>query len=310
MRCPECGRDNPCTARFCTFCGAELAGEGAESPTGWNFIPFYTRVSLVGLIVFAVIVTSLAVLAMAWNGVDWGVIEGAIFYAIGIIPIVVAVVMAWRQPGQSPILAPLWATVLLLVIVPPTVIAMGVFNSFFDAGLMIPAVASLLVAAVAGYAELWRRRRGSERSVSTAGERIALWATAVVVLGLMALSGVLHVNGIESVSASDRAGAITIDVNKSEFEPDQVTIPVGTPAKFVIRNRDLTMHSFTIEELGIDVDVLPGSEALVELSSLPEGTYEYVCEYATGTTQFLHKNELEDDPGGPSDIGTLVVTAP
>ena len=68
----------------------------------------------------------------------------------------------------------------------------------------------------------------------------------------------------------------------STFMPAQSTVPAGKTAKFFIKNNDLTVHTFTIQELGIDVKVLPGSENLIELSSPPAGTYVYVCTFGIG----------------------------
>jgi plastocyanin len=94
----------------------------------------------------------------------------------------------------------------------------------------------------------------------------------------------------------------------SAFEPAQPTVPAGKPAKFVIKNRDLTVHTYTIEALGIDVNVLPGSEELTELSSLTAGTYVYSCTFGVGFSLPIHKPEVESEPSVPSDTGTLVVT--
>ena len=92
----------------------------------------------------------------------------------------------------------------------------------------------------------------------------------------MVVSGTLHLNGLESVSAEEKAAAISVAMENNTFEPAQLTVPAGKPAKLVIKNRDLTVHSFTVKELGIDVTVLRGSEELIELSLPPAGTYVYL----------------------------------
>ena len=196
---------------------------------------------------------------------------------------------------------------MLLISAPSIPIALGTFNSFFDAGLFIPAMVSLIVAGVAGIVGFLQHRRGATRDVSTAGERWVLRATAAMVVGLMAVSGTLHLTSLESVSADERAGAISIDMKNSAFEPAQLTVPAGKPAKFVIRNRDLTVHTFTIEALGINVKVLPGSEELIELPAPPAGTHVYSCTFGIGFSLPLHKPEVESEPSVPSDSGTLVV---
>ena len=126
----------------------------------------------------------------------------------------------------------------------------------------------------------------------------------------MVASGTLHLTSLESVSPGERAAAISVDIKNSAFEPAQLTVPAGKPARFVIKNRDLTVHSFTIEEPGIDVEVLPGSEELIELSSPPEGTYVYSCTFGIGFSLPIPKPEVESEPSVPSDSGTLVVSKP
>ena len=282
-----------------------------EITGGWKGLPFYTRVTIAGLLVVALIFTALGVLAMFSGGwtVDEDAVHGIVFYALFMIPTGVTVVLAWRRPERT-IIPALWALLVLLISAPSIPRVLGAFNSFFDAGLMTPAIVSLIVAGVAGIAGLLQQRRGTSRDVSTSGERWVLWTTIAMVIGLMAVSGTLHLTSLESVSQDEKAAAISVDMKNSVFEPAQLTVPAGKPVKFLIRNRDLTVHTFTIEELGIDVKVLPGSEKLIELSSPPAGTYVYQCTLGITFSLPLHKPEVESDPSVPSDSGTLVVSKP
>ena len=164
------------------------------------------------------------------------------------------------------------------------------------------------MAGVAGILGFLQRSRGTVRDVSTAGERWVLRATMAMVAGLMAASGMLHLTSLESVSPDDKAAAIIVEMKNDAYEPALLTVPAGKPIKLVIKNSDLTVHSFTIEELGIDVKVLPGSEKLIELPSPPAGTYLYSCRFGTGFSLPLHKPEVESEPSIPADTGTLVVS--
>ena len=283
--------------------------EGAEKKGGWKGLPFYTRVTIAGLLVFALIFTSLNVLFVS-GGVEVNdAVQGIVFYALFMIPTVVIVVLAWRRPELT-LVAAIWALLVLLITAPVIPNAFGTFNSFFDGGLLIPAIVSLIVAGVAGNVGFLQHRRGTTRDVSTAGERWVLWSTTGLVVGLMVVSGTLHLASLESVSPDEKAAAISVDMKNSAFKPAQLTVPAGKPAKFVIKNRDLTVHTFTIEELGIDVKVLPGSEELIELSSPPVGTYVYSCTFGIAFSLPLHIPEVESDPSVPSDSGTLVVSEP
>ena len=224
------------------------------------------------------------------------------------IPTVVVVVLTWRS--RQTLIAAIGAILVLLISAPSIPIALGTFNSFFDAGLFIPAMVSLIVPGVAGIVGFLQHRRGATRDVSSAGERWVLWATTAMVVGLMVDSGTLHLTSLESVSPDEKAAAIVVEMKNSAFKPVQLTVPAGKPAKFVIKNRDLTVHTFTIKELGIDVKVLPGSEELIEVSSPPEGTYVFLCTFGMVFSLPLHKPELESEPSVPTDSGTLVVSEP
>ena len=46
----------------------------------------------------------------------------------------------------------------------------------------------------------------------------------------------------------------------------------------MVENEDLIIHTFTIEDLDIDVTVGPRSETLVELPAMEPGVYKYTCE--------------------------------
>ena len=283
--------------------------EGAEKKGGWKGLPFYTRVTIAGLIVFAFILTGLGILGMVGGGVEVieDAVQGVVFYALFMIPTVVIIVLNWQRPGLT-LVAAIWALLLMMMLAAPSIPnTLSAFNSFFDGGLLISGIVSLVVAGVAGIVGFLQHRRSTTRYVSTADERWVLWATTAMVAGLMAVSGTLHLTGLESVSPDEKAGAISVDMKNSTFKPAQLTVPAGKPAKFVIKNRDLTAHTFTIKELGIDVKVLPGSEVLIELSSPPAGSYVYECTLGIPPSQILHK-PAEEDNFTPTDRGTLVVS--
>ena len=56
---------------------------------------------------------------------------------------------------------------MLLIIAPLIPNAFGTFNSFFDTGLLIPAIVWLIVVGVAGIVEFLHHRRKTTRDVST-----------------------------------------------------------------------------------------------------------------------------------------------
>jgi plastocyanin len=60
------------------------------------------------------------------------------------------------------------------------------------------------------------------------------------------------------------------------FEPTEVTIPANTDVPFTLPNDGAAPHNFSIDELGISVDIAPGSTEETVINA-PPGTYEYYC---------------------------------
>ena len=60
------------------------------------------------------------------------------------------------------------------------------------------------------------------------------------------------------------------------FEPKEVTIPANTDVTFDLPNDGVTPHNFSIDELGVDVDLAPGATEQTVINA-PAGTYEYYC---------------------------------
>jgi plastocyanin len=60
------------------------------------------------------------------------------------------------------------------------------------------------------------------------------------------------------------------------FEPKEVTIPADTDVTFILPNKGVTLHNFSIDELDIDVDIEPGATEETVINA-PAGEYEYYC---------------------------------
>ena len=72
--------------------------------------------------------------------------------------------------------------------------------------------------------------------------------------------------------------ATTVDVVSYDiyFEPNEVTIPANTDVTVNLPNEGATPHNFSIDALGIDVDIAPGATEQVVINA-PAGEYEYYC---------------------------------
>ena len=83
--------------------------EGSVKTGGWKGLPFYTRVTIAGLFVVALIITGIGVLTLVSGGGDVeDAVQGIVFYGLFMIPTVVVVVLAWRRPELT-LVATIWA---------------------------------------------------------------------------------------------------------------------------------------------------------------------------------------------------------
>jgi len=211
---------------------------------------------------FAVI---LAGFLLFTNGSDAGF--GAIFLVVG----AVVTWLLWRVKR-------LWAVIVGLVITVAAAmafyIAFGIFQPFspveFIGGLLY--VLGFFFALVGGIMALSRRRR--EAGVGQTGMWIRQTAMGLVgVLAIVSVVGFFMTR--TTVTAAEAAHAAVLDMANFEFAPATPTVTTGQ--NLLLTNSDGFVHDFTIDELDIFVNFVPGSEAIVDLSDVPAGTYHFYC---------------------------------
>lgn len=153
-----------------------------------------------------------------------------------------------------------------------TAFGLFAFPSFFDVlpgVLVIPgallAVTSYIAAIVAG-------RREHVTPVVAGRERTAIRA-AVAVVGVVAIvTGALTFVGRSSVDGARADAAVTL----GDFEFDEDTYELAAKATVHVKNTDPVFHTFTIDDLGVDLSLMPGEEALVQLPD-DVGTFVLYC---------------------------------
>jgi plastocyanin len=67
-----------------------------------------------------------------------------------------------------------------------------------------------------------------------------------------------------------------IDMVDIAFDPTTLTIPANTDVTIELYNTGATAHNFSIDELGISVDVAAGEEGQATINA-PAGTYTFYC---------------------------------
>jgi len=83
--------------------------------------------------------------------------------------------------------------------------------------------------------------------------------------------------GGEQAAAGEGASeAVVVESYDIYFEPDELTIPADTDVTVRLPNEGVTPHNFSIDELGIDVDIAPGATEETVINA-PRGEYEFYC---------------------------------
>jgi plastocyanin len=72
---------------------------------------------------------------------------------------------------------------------------------------------------------------------------------------------------------------IEVDLNDDYFNPEVITIPTGKTTTLILKNKGMKEHTFTVEKLGVDVEVQPGKENTITINPKDSGTYELICRY-------------------------------
>ena len=228
--------------------------------------PAYATTQLFGLILIAAAMVSVIIVELLFLDAEES------FWPVAVASVLFAAVV-WRFDA-------LWARIVGLIGTLAVggamfFFAFGIFQPFspieFIVGLLF--VIGVLTALVGGVMTLvvgGRREPGpSER-----GKRFRQTA-----LGIIGVASVVSIVGFfltrDVVSEDEAAGAATLEMVDFEFSPLTTSLAADQP--LLVVNRDLFAHDFTLDEHDISVYTGPGSEAVIDLSSVPSGTYTFVC---------------------------------
>jgi uncharacterized cupredoxin-like copper-binding protein len=139
------------------------------------------------------------------------------------------------------------------------------------------ATEQVVINAPAGEYEFYCNVPG-HKEAGMVGTLIVSEDAAAAPAGAATLAGSPAAPAVASPAATAVAAAQSVEFVAYDiyFEPKEVTIPANTDVTAVIRNDGVAPHNFSIDELGIDVDVAPG-ETKETVINAPAGEYEYYC---------------------------------
>ena len=110
------------------------------------------------------------------------------------------------------------------------------------------------------------------KGASSRAPRALAMGISVALVALVGVAVVARVTYDQPLAAS---GDVTLVTENSEFAPEAISAASGEVTVFV-ENADNTLHTFTIEELGVDLQIPGKSTARVSFDA-GAGAYEFVC---------------------------------
>jgi plastocyanin len=134
---------------------------------------------------------------------------------------------------------------------------------FLTTSLTVLSLVAMIVASVA----ILRRRSGANAM---------RFSIVITVLGALAVAGTA-VARLAYEGAEAQPGDIEMVLENIEFSPQTITAEGGEEISVFLENNDTVLHTFTIEELDVDVDVPGNGSARVTFDAAP-GRYEFICE--------------------------------
>lgn len=244
-------------------------GERSGDSTGFG----WRRLQLVAALG---VVTSLVVPMLISLSVETFLLAMAFPFVGGLL-----LMLRWRR------VAAVWLGVvsvaLFLFSAPFLVDALAHPESMVDFIPLVVLTVSLLIGVIAAIPSF---RRGRVPDAPSRPAR-AIGIAALGVLVVVAVVSIASFAAIEDVAA--RPGDIVMVTEDFEFHPGGIHGDEGTVSVHVT-NRDDTRHTFTVEALGVDLNVPPNSTQRVSFTADP-GTYRFVCR-----------------PHAPEMEGTLIVS--
>ena len=189
--------------------------------------PLYTRIAVLGLLLFALGIVLHMVLSFIQGATD-----DLAFFAVFVVSALVVAGLAWRLGTWALAVAAAFALINLGVHGQFLLYPLRHPSSAFDFSLSLLVAAGLLTSLVAAAVAFAQQRRGIAPTTVSTAERSVLGVAAAVLVGLFLLSGVLALTGRTTVSMEARARAIEVDMRKIRFEPDRVEIESATASNW------------------------------------------------------------------------------
>ena len=188
--------------------------------------------------------------------------------------IVGVALLRWRRWGL--IVAALLSLVGLIFLSADMDLFLSTPEAFFDFSSTLFGVVGLLIvffASLVGTVQYFRRPVAAQSS----GVHVAFKALAAVIAVIAVISLVLTIANIGDVSEAEAQGAVVLVAKEAEFDLKMIEATPGEPLRILLRNDDPAMHTFTIDDLDIDVKMGPWTEEIVVIESQQPRILGFIC---------------------------------
>ena len=211
---------------------------------------------------------------LKWSAIAAILVVVLINVFAGLIPPLLVFAIVWlagviwlRRSSKGPAILFLVSFVAFLALSAPFIVpALAVPASPGDFILNIGSVLSAFPGIVASVAVISGRLEGPG-----AARSVGLGAVGLFVLGVIASI----VATVTFEGATSEEGDINVVTRNIEFQDESLEAEAGEVSVFV-DNEDATFHSFTIDELEVDLDIPASKSARVTFTAEP-GTYRFYC---------------------------------
>jgi plastocyanin len=255
--------------------------------------PFYTLLTVTGFGFF--ILAGLIMLLL--SAVDGTLAEGGVFAAFFLVPGLVGVILPWRFGRWGFILPVLLALALLAMFAP----FLGFSLAHPEAGpefiMVVLFLAGAAMGIVGGVVSIVRWLRKAEARPAGPGEVRVLQGILGAVIVVAVISLALFFAARAPLPAEATAGTTAVPIRHFAFTADTLTVAAGQTVRIAVANGDTSLHTFTLDEAGVDVSIAPGAEKVIEFTAPASGTYTWYCVPHSGP----------GENGREGMVGTLVV---
>ncbi len=135
---------------------------------------------------------------------------------------------------------------------------------------LIPGLhAAIAIAGIVGpFSLILRRFRPGRRAATVGGSALA----SVALVTTVALTATVSSGGTNAVR---QRGDLVVKASNTAFDPIEITVGTG-PAAVFFTNTDLFWHTFTIDDLGVDLKVPVRGSRRASFEA-KRGSYEFYC---------------------------------